>query len=167
MHSADSGRDPTPGTDADRSTVRVVLVGSDRIETRWRWIVGLALGLFVVTFTAYELRVFTSSGGVVFIPFYAGTIGILTAFWVGYSRNGLLPGWALTSATLLGWHTEWATNISPRPLVDRIAYVVQPSGLAYLAVVGLILSVFGFSAGAIVRWSVETLRSGQRARTDD
>jgi hypothetical protein len=152
--------------DADRGVVATALLGSGPLPARWRRLAAVALGLALLTFSAYELGPFTNGGGVVFIPFFAALVGLAAACWAGYARQGLLAGWLLTVATLLGWQAEWATGISARPLVDRIAYVLEPAGLAYLAVLGAILAVVGFSVGAAARWSVETLRAGRRARTD-
>jgi hypothetical protein len=164
---SDERRHSTRATrDADRGVVATALLGSDPRPARRRRLAAVALGLALVTVSAYELGLFTNGGGVVFIPFYAALVGLAAACWAGYARQGLLAGWVLTVATLFGWQAEWATDISARPLVERIAYVLDPAGLASLAVLGAILAVVGVSVGAAARWSVETLRAGRRARAD-
>jgi hypothetical protein len=112
----------------------------------------------------YEFDIFYHSGGVVFIPFHAATVGGIAAFWTGYSRNGLIAGSGLTYLSLLGMQAEWATEISPRPLFDRVASIVQPDGLLVLAIIGFIVAIVGFTAGALARKGISTLRAG--AQTD-
>jgi hypothetical protein len=51
------------------------LLGSDRRNRRWEFLTGVALGLFGVTFFAYEFDIFSDSGGVVFVPFHAAIVG--------------------------------------------------------------------------------------------
>jgi hypothetical protein len=115
-----------------------------------------------VTFVAYELDIFYHSGGVVFIPFHAAVVGVIAVFWAGYRRTGFLSGWVLASFSFLGWRVEWATDISPRPLVDRIAYVVRSDGLLVLAVFGVVVAVGGFTAGALARRGIDALRASPR-----
>ncbi|MFC5368302.1 hypothetical protein [Salinirubrum litoreum] len=162
----DKHRDERATRDVAQGGVSTVLFGSGPLTARWRRLAGVALGLALVTFTGYELGVFAVSGGVVFVPAHAALVCLLAAGWAGYAREGLLGGWLLAVATLLGWQAEWATEISARPLVERIAYVVEPTGLAVLAVLGAILAVLGFSVGAVGRWSVERLRAGRQVSTD-
>jgi hypothetical protein len=123
-------------------------------------------GLALATFFAYELDIFSTSGGVVFISLYATLVGLFAAFVAGYMRQGLLVGWLFAASTLFGWQAEWATGISPRPLVERVVSVVEPSGLASLAMLTSVLAVVRISAGAVVRWSVETSRVGRRSTAD-
>lgn len=150
----------TPKRDDVLATSRTVLLGSRRGGGRQSLVVGLALGLFALTFLAYELDIVSHSGGVVFVPFYAVFIGLTAAFWTGYGQIGLLSGWALTYITFLGWRTEWATGISPRPLTERIAYIVQPDGLVVLAIIGIGVTVIGFTAGTIARKGIDRLHTG-------
>lgn len=142
------------------ATFRTILYGSKQGGQRQALLIGLAFGLFALTFLAYELNIFYDSGGVVFIPFHAAIVGATAAFWTGYHRYGLLSGWVLTYVTFLGWRTEWATGISPRPLIERIAYILRPDGLVALAIIGVGVAVIGFTAGAIVRKGINTLRDG-------
>jgi hypothetical protein len=137
-----------------------MLLGSAQVGRRLGYLVGLALSLFGVTFLAYEFEFFYHSGGVVFIPLHATIVGGIAAFWAGYSRNGLVAGWGLTYLSLLGMQAEWATEISPRPLLDRVASIIQPDGLLVLAIIGIIVAVVGFTAGALTRKGINTFRTG-------
>jgi len=144
-----------------------MLLGSKRGKPRQTLLIGLGLGIFVLTFVAYELDIFYHSGGVVFIPFHATLVGVIAAFWTGYSRIGLLSGWVLTYLSFLGWRTEWATDISPRPFIERVAYIIQPDGLVVLAIVGVGVAVIGFTVGSLARKTIDMLRSGPRTTTDN
>jgi len=157
----------TPRRDDILATFRTILLGSKRGGQRQALLIGLSFGLFALTFLAYELNIFYDSGGVVFIPFHAAIVGVTAAFWTGYRRFGLLSGWVLTYVTFLGWRTEWATGISPRPLIERIAYVFRPDGLVALAIIGVGVAVIGFTAGTIVRKGINTLRAGPRTTTNN
>ena len=144
-----------------------MILGSKRERPRQILLIGLALGLFGLTFLAYELDIFYHSGGVVFIPFHAALVGVTIAFWTGYSRTGFLSGWILTYLSFLGWRTEWATEISLRPLIERIAYVVRPDGLVALAIIGFGVALIGFTLGMLARKTIDTLRPGARTTTDN
>lgn len=164
MTSDQRGQNAAPKQENHQRTLHTILLGSARVGRRWEYLTGLALGLFGVTFVAYEFDIFYHSGGVVFIPFHAAIVGGIAAFWTGYSRNGLVAGWGLTYLSLLGMRAEWATNISPRPLIDRVAYIVQPDGLLVLVIIGVVVAVVGFTAGVLARKGIDTLRTG--AQTD-
>lgn len=148
------------------ATFRTILLGSKRGGTRQVLLVTLGLGLFALTFLAYELGLFYHSGGVVFIPFHAALVGGIGAFWAGYSRTGLLSGWLLAYFSFLGWRTEWATGISPRPFIERVAYVVQLDGLVVLGTIGVGVAVIGFTAGVLARTGVNALRDGPSTASD-
>jgi hypothetical protein len=108
----------------------------------------------------YELGIFYDSGGLVWIPFHAATVGVIAGFWTGYRRNGLFFGWVLSYVSLLSWRAEWATEISARTLAERIGYIVRLDGLVVLALIGIIVALLGFMAGEIVRKGVDTVRVG-------
>ena len=151
---------PSPTSQADRTaTIRRILVGSKRGSPQRTVLIGVALGLFGVTFLAYELGIFYHSGGVVFVPFHAAVVGLIAACWTGYRQAGVVTGWGLTYFGFLGWRAEWATDISPRPLSERISYVVQLDGLIVLAIIGVGVAVIGFTVGAIVRKAINGLRT--------
>jgi hypothetical protein len=148
------------------TTVRTVLFGSTRGDSQRARLIGLAVGSFALTFIAYYFDIFSHSGGVVFIPYHASIVGVIAAFWTGYGRNGVLRGWLLTSLSFLGWHAAWATEISPRPLLERVAYILRPDGLVVLATFGLGVAVLGFTVGVLVRTGVESFRGGARTAAD-
>jgi hypothetical protein len=163
-----TGREHTGARERDdvQTTLRTVLLGpSDGRSGRGR-LAALAVGLFGLTFLAYELDVFYHAGGVVFVPFHAVIVGGIAAVWAGYSREGLVAGWGLTYLSLLGMRAEWATDISPRPLVERVAYVVELDGLLALAVIGAVVAVVGWSVGALARKGITALRGRSRTDTD-
>lgn len=160
MTSDERGQNTAPRQGNLQGTLHTMFLGSARAGHRWEYLTGVALGLFGVTFVAYEFDIFYHSGGVVFIPFHAAIVGGIAAFWTGYSRTGLVAGWGLTSLSLLGMRAEWATDISPRPLIDRVAYIVQPDGLLVLAIIGVVVAVVGFTAGALARQGINTLPTG-------
>jgi len=162
MTTDERGHTSTSGQDDLRATLRTILLGAEHVGARRVHLAGLALGVFGVTFLAYELGVFSHAGGVVFVPFHAAMVGLVAAFWAGYRRTGLLSGWVLAYLSFLGWRAEWATDISPRPFVDRIAYVVRPDGLLVLAVFGILVAIAGFVAGALARRAVDALRTSPR-----
>lgn len=157
MTSDERGQHAVPKWKTVRGTLHTVLFGSSSVERRWTYLTGLALGLFGVTFFAYEFEIFYHSGGVVFIPFHAAIVGGIAAVWAGYSRNGVVAGWGLTYFSLLGMQAEWATEISPRPLLDRVASIVQPDGLVVLGVIGVVVAAVGVTAGALARKVINTL----------
>ena len=158
MRSDEREHNSVPRQDDFRATLRTILFGAEQIGARQVLLTGLPLGLFGVTFVAYEFDIFYHSGGVVFIPFHATIVGGIAAFWAGYSRNGLFAGWGLAYLSLLGVEAEWATNISPRPHIERVASVVQPDGLLALGIIGIVVAVVGFSGGGLVRKGIDTLR---------
>jgi hypothetical protein len=165
---SDERRSPSPlSRDDILATFRTILLGSKQGGSRQTLLIGLALGIFALTFLAYEVDIFYHSGGVIFIPFHAALVGVTAAFWAGYSRIGLLAGWVLTYLSFLGWRTEWATDISPRQLIERIAYVVQPDGLMALALIGVGVAVIGFTAGTLARKGTDMLRAGSQTATND
>jgi hypothetical protein len=157
MRSNERGESVPPRGEGLRATLRTLLLGSPRGGRRWGYLTALALALFAVTFLAYEFGVFYHSGDVVLLPFHAAIVGGTAAFWAGYGRKGLVAGWALSSLPLLGMQVEWATDISPRPLIDRVAYVVQPDGLLVLATIGLAVAAAGFAAGAFAQKCIDAL----------
>lgn len=159
MTSDERGQNTASRQEKSQGTLHAILLGSMRVGHRWEYLAVLGLSLFGVTFLAYEFEIFYHSGGVVFIPFHAAIVGGIAAFWTGYSRNGIVAGWGLTYLSLLGMQAEWATEISPRPLFDRIASIVQPDGLVALGIIGIIVAVVGFTAGTLARKGIHALRT--------
>jgi len=159
MISDERGQNAASRQEKSQGTLHAILLGSTQVGRRWEYLAVLGLSLFGVTFLAYEFEIFYHSGGVVFIPFQAAIVGGIAAFWTGYSRNGLVAGWGLTYLSLLGMQAEWATEISPRPLFDRIASIVQPDGLVALGIIGIIVAVVGFTVGTLARKGIHALRT--------
>lgn len=160
------GQNAASGRESPRGTLDVLLLGSSRTGNHRGYVTGLAVGLLGVTFLAYAFGIFYHSGGVVFIPYHAAIVGGVAALCAGYGRNGLVAGWGLSYFSLLGMRAEWAMDISPRPLIDRVAYVVQLDGLLALAITGIVVTVAGFTVGAIARRGINTLRTGAREDTE-
>ncbi len=146
-------------------STRSFLVGPSRAGRRRHLVVGLAG--FVVTFVAYALGIFYVSGGLVFIPYHAAVVGMLVSCWVGYRNGGLVIGWVVTYASLLGYHADHAfIGISRRPLPYRISYFLRPDGLAALAVEGVILGSLAFVVGYLLRLGIELARSRSSAAAE-
>lgn len=167
MTTDERGGTPASNRDDTETVVRTILLGSNRGRARQAQLTGLAFGLFVLTFAGYELGIFYHSGGVVFVPFHAALVGVAAALWTGYSQTGVLAGWGLSCLSLLGWRTWAATNVSPRPLTERIAHVLEPDALAATALVGLGVAVIGYTAGALVKKGTTAVRSANQATTDN
>lgn len=143
------------------ASLRSILVGKKQSAYHRYLVVALALGVFVTSLAAYALGVFSVSGGVVFIPFFAAVVGMLAGCWVGYSRSGLLFAWLVTYTSLLGYHADHAFfGLSGREFGDQLAYFVRSDGLAFLAVEGLVLGTLAFVLGFTVRWGIDSLRTG-------
>lgn len=166
MMADEKGQNTALRRDDHRGSLATILLGSDQVGFSWKYLTALGLTLFGVTFVAYDLGIFSHSGGVVFIPFHAALIGVIAAFWSGYSRNGLVAGWSLTYFSLLGWQAEWATNISPRPFIHRVASIVQLDGLLALAIIGVVVAVIGFTSGAVAEKIITILQTGPQTDSD-
>ena len=83
----------------------------------------------------------------------------LAAATVGYDRGGLAFGWLVAYAPLLGYEADRAfLGPSSRPIADRIAYFVEPDGLAFLAVTALVVGTVAFVGGLLGRWAVAVAR---------
>lgn len=117
-----------------------------------------AVGLFIGSFGAYAVGVFTISGGIVFIPGDAAVLGALVAGLVGYASSGLLAAWLVTFASILGYRADHAfLGLSSRPVDARLAYFLQAEGLAVVAVQAVIIGSIAFSIGALARVGVAAL----------
>ncbi len=144
---------------------RSLLVGSEGTGLGRYPILGLAIAVFLVSFGAYALGIFAVSGGLVWIPGDAALLGMLAAAWVGYHRLGLVFGWLVTYASLLGYAAESAMfEISSRPFLDRVAAFLRPDGLIFLGVEALFLATVAFTVGYLGRRGVAAWL-GRRSRT--
>lgn len=143
----------------DRS-MQAVLVGRDETGLTRYTLLGLTIVLFLVSFGAYALEIFAVSGGLVWIPQDAALLGMVAAAWVGYHRLGLVFGWVVTYASLLGYAAESAMlEISARPFVDRVAAFLRPDGLLFLGVEALVLASIAVTVGYLGRLGIEAWRA--------
>lgn len=121
----------------------------------------LAAGVFVLTLTAYGLGVFTVSGGVIWVPFYAALVGMIAGFWVGYVRRGLLFGWLVTYTPLLGYHANNAfLGQSGEPFTQQLRYFIRIDALVYLAVIALIVGTVVFILGSMMERVITAFNQG-------
>lgn len=140
--------------------LRTLLLGAPENRFGRSLSVLAAVVLFVGTFAAYAVGVFAVSGCAVFVPGQATSVGALAAATVGYVRGGLAFGWLVAYAPLLGHEADHAfLELSSRSLADRFAYFVEPDGLAFLAVIALVVGTGAFVAGFAGRWAVDVARS--------
>ncbi|MFC4549205.1 MULTISPECIES: hypothetical protein [Halorussus] len=141
------------------STASTVLFGRRRIDRRPSVPLILAVGVFALTFVGYALGVFSVSGGVVFVPYYAAVVGMVAAGAAGYSQNGVALAWLFTYASLLGFDADHVfLGLSGRSLGSRLAAFLQPDGLAFFAVLALVLGTLAFGFGSLARLGVEFAR---------
>lgn len=121
----------------------------------------VAVGVFVLTLAAYALGLFTVSGGVIWIPYYAALVGMITGFWVGYVRRGLLFGWLVTYTPLLGYHANNAfLGQSREPFIDQLSYFIRIDALVYLGVVALILGTVVFILESVMERVINAFDQG-------
>lgn len=126
--------------------VRRWLVGERR--SRLRRHLSLALVPFVATFVGYATGVFGVPGGVVFLPIHAASIGMTAGAWIGYRTGGLAIAWIAVFASYLGFHAEWAfLGLAGRPLVDKLAFLFSPDGLALFGISSVVLGTIAFAGG--------------------
>lgn len=105
-------------------------------------------GVFVATALAYAVGLFSTTGGVVFLPADAAVVGILGAGLFGYRQSGLAFGWLAAYAPLLGAVADhYLLDLSTRPLAERIAAFLSPDGLAFLGVAAVVLGTLAWSGG--------------------
>jgi len=141
--------------------LRSLLVGTTQSASRRSLVVTVAVGVFAATLAAYALELFAVSGGVVFIPFHAATVGMIAGFWIGYAHRGLLVAWLVAYAALLGYHADHAFfGLSGRGFGDQFAYFVEWDGLVFLAVEAVVLGTLAFVVGGLLRLGV-TLFQGR------
>ena len=139
--------------------IRTLLLGVPENRFGRSLAVVAAVTLFAATFAAYAVGVFEVSGCVVFVPGHAALVGVLAAATIGYDRGGLAFGWLVAYAPLLGYNADHAfLGLSNRSLADRLAYFVEPDGLAFLAAIALVVGTVAFVAGLLGRWAVDVAR---------
>lgn len=150
------------------TAITSVLLGTKRTTYRRALALVLAIGLFGATLAGYAIGIFSVSGGLVWVPYYAAVVGMAAAGGVGYYRDGLVIAWLVTYASLLGYHADHAFfGLSRRSLVEQLAYFLRLDGLMFLAVEGIVLGTLAFGLGYLARWGVDSLWNGTAAASDD
>lgn len=141
------------------SSARAILFGRS-VSPRGRYVsLGLAVVLFGITVLAYALDVFEVAGGVVFVPGHAALVGIVGAAWVGYRRRGLAVAWLVAYAALLGYSADHSfLGLSGRSLSERATAFLQPDGLVFLGIEGLVFGTLGFLAGTLCNRGIALVR---------
>ncbi len=146
-------------------SLRALLLGTDQPEHDRTVVLALAVAGFVVTFAGYASGVFSTSGGVLLIPFYAAVIGMIAGGWIGYSKNGLLFACISAYASMLGYHAEDALLGSrSQSLGERVGYLVRPDVHAALGVEAIVFGAVAFVFGLLVRVGFDLFR-GRSAST--
>lgn len=140
-------------------SLRQFLVGAERSDAPPGLVAALAFGVFVTTLAAYAFGVFTISGGIVWIPFHAAVVGTSVCCLLGSLRGGLLSGWLVTYAPLLGYRADHAFfGLSGRSVSEQFSYFVELDGLAVLAVEAVVLGALAL--GEVARLGVDAARGG-------
>lgn len=133
-----------------RPPLRSLLLGADDDgddgRPRPSWL--LPLGTFAVVFAAYAIDVFAVSGGVAFVPTHAAYVAFAVCVVVGYLRAGVVLAWASAFGAFLGSYADHAFfGLSYRSRVEQLAYFLEPDGLVFYAIEGLVVAVIGFTVG--------------------
>lgn len=129
---------------------RDLLLGS-RFERRLDMLVAVFVG--VLTFAFYAAGVFTIEGGVILLPRDATLVGLLVAAAVGYRRSSLVGALLAPFAVYLGFAADWALfGLSARSPVERLAFLLNPTGLAVYALAAVVLGTAAYAVGAGTAW---------------
>jgi hypothetical protein len=145
------------------SLARRVLLGSkpDGSPRRYRLLVPPLL--FLVSFAAYALGIFSVSGGVVFLAVDAAALGVLAAAVLAYRRTGIALAWASVYGALLGSNADhYLLGLPGRPLGERVAALVGLDGLVFVGVEALALGTAAWVAGAAASRAVDEVRDRRR-----
>jgi hypothetical protein len=136
-----------------------LLLGTDPFQRRLDALLALAVG--VLTALAYAAELFEVGGGVVFLPFHAALVGLVAAAGVGYRRGGVAFGWLVAYTPYLGlsatWGFLWLSGT--RTLADRLAFVLDPEGLAFYALFAAVVGGAGYVLGYLLSLGRERLRA--------
>jgi hypothetical protein len=139
--------------------IRSTLAPVERIDHYWAVIAGSCLVLFCLVFVLYAVGLFSTSGGLVWIPWDAAILGLVAGCLVGYLRIGLVFAWSVGVAALLGAHADHAlVGLADRPLAERLGYFARLDGLTFYAVEGVLVGTIAFLAGTGIRAAVRTVR---------
>lgn len=138
--------------------LRALLIGPEDGSFQRRLDVLSAVAIGALTFAAYALGAFQVSGGVIFLPGDATIIGLVAAAQVGYRRGGLAFAWLTAYAPLLGFDAEWAfLGLSSHTLSGKLAFLLDPVGLAVHAMAAVVFGTLGFAVGYLARYVVATI----------
>jgi hypothetical protein len=138
--------------------IRDLLLGS-RFERRLDLLVAVSAG--ALTFAFYAAGVFAVEGGVILLPGDATLVGVLLAATVGYRRSGLLGAWLAPFAVYLGFAADWAVlGLSARPAIDRLAFLLDPTGLAVYGLAAVVLGTAAYAVGAGTAWLTGRIARG-------
>jgi hypothetical protein len=142
-----------------RPSVRALLLGPDAFQRRLDGLLALAIG--ALTGLAYATELFELGGGVVFVPFHAAVVGLVGAAGIGFRRGGLALGWLVAYTPYLGLQVTWAFLwlSSTRTLGDRLAFVVDPAGLAFFALFAAVVGGVGYALGYLLALGSERLQA--------
>lgn len=139
-------------------TLRSVLVGQPGSAHDQYIALGVTLLLFVTTFAAYAVGIFSVGGGVVFVPGHAALVGLLAAGWAGYRHRGVAVAWLLAFGPLLGYLADhYLLGLTGRPFAERVAALVDLDGLLVMGFEALVFGTIGFSVGAITHWGIRRI----------
>ena len=148
-------------------SLRTVLVGPEDSSFQRRLDVLSAVVLCALTFGAYASGVFRVSGGVILLPWDAALVGLAAATQVGYRRGGLALAWLTAYAPLLGFDAEWAfLGLSSHTLSGKLAFLLDPVGLAVHVVAAVVFGTLGFAVGYLARYVVATVLDANERRRE-
>jgi hypothetical protein len=146
-------------------SLQTVLIGRQYSPFQRNLRLLFALGILVSTFAAYGLGLFAASGGVIFVPGDATTIGLVAAILIGFEGGGFLFAWLAQFAAYLGFRADWAfLSLSSHDFPGQVAYFFDPEGLFVDATMALIFSAVGFGLGYLARWVLGRLRGEESLR---
>lgn len=140
-------------------SLRSLLVGPAADRPGWYLELLVVVPVFLGVFAAYALGFFAVGGGVVFVPFYGAAVGLAAGVVLAALGRGLLHSWLVGYASLLGYSADhYFLGLSGRSLPERAAAFLGPDGLAFLAVLALVLGTAAWPVGALARWLVDSVR---------
>lgn len=138
-------------------TFRSLVFGTDRPRPAVAFDLLSVAFVFGATFVAYAVGVFAVGGGVVFVPGHAALVGVVGAAFFAVRERGLLLAVLAVYAALLGYSADhYLLGLSGRTLPERIAALLQLDGLAFLAVLALVVGTVTWALGTI---TVATMRT--------
>ncbi|ELY77137.1 hypothetical protein [Natrinema gari] len=107
--------------------------------------------IFLGTFTAYAIGLFTVEGGVILLASNATSIGIIIAASVGYRRGGLIAAWVSLFAAYQGFYAEWAfLGLSSHSLTGQLAFLFDQVRLAFAAGASIAFGTIAYIGGVLV-----------------